>query len=143
MCRGLVLSLLLLTCVLVRSSVDKTSVHLHAILPYHFAAARELESAFLPSFLQYRRQFSYARVFRVFHTSGNVSVLRHDDPREILTMLCRDVLGAPTVTLVTINNPSLSERPSANRYVLDLAHSLGLPVISWDAQFSGSPKVSV
>ncbi|KAL8576693.1 hypothetical protein ACOMHN_025168 [Nucella lapillus] len=136
-CAWLFLTLLCLVSVPCSS---RTNVHLHALLPHHFMAARELESAFFPSFLQYRRNFEYSRVFRIFHTSGNLTFLHHDDPKEILRTFCKDILGSSTVTLLNINNPVLSERPAANSYILDLAHTLGIPVISWDAEFPGSPK---
>ncbi|XP_076458546.1 glutamate receptor ionotropic, NMDA 2B-like [Babylonia areolata] len=103
-------------------------------------AFRELESAFVPAFLQFKRNYQYSKVFDLFRASGNLTFLRHDDPKEILTTMCRDVLGHNAITLININNPQLGERPSANNYILEVAQTLGLPVISWDAEFSGSPK---
>ncbi|KAL8583950.1 hypothetical protein ACOMHN_040683 [Nucella lapillus] len=137
----IIVTLFIWLCLLIPPSSSKTKVHLHALIPYHFMASRELESTFVPAFLQFKRNYQYSKVFRVFQTTGNLTFLRHDDPMEILNTLCRDVLGSQAITLININNPELGERPSANAYILEMAQTLGLPVISWDSEFSGSPKV--
>ena len=122
---------------------SRTKVHLHAVIPHHFTASRDFESAFFPAFLQFKRNYRFSKVFEVFNTSGNLTFLRFDEPMEILRTFCSDILGSNTVTLINVNNPELmGKRPSANTYILELAQTLGLPVISWDAEFSGSPKVS-
>ena len=54
-------------------------------------------------------------------------------------MFCSSVLAKETVVLLNINNPlSMRRRTSSNIYVLELAHSLGIPVLSWDAEYSGA-----
>lgn len=122
---------------------SRTKVHLHAVIPHHFTASRDFESAFFPSFVQFKRNRGFSKVFEVFNTSGNLTFLRFDEPLEILKTFCSDILGSNTVTLINVNNPELmGKRPDANTYILELAQTLGLPVISWDAEFSGSPKVS-
>ena len=116
-------------------------IHMHAIIPEHFALSEELKAFYINSFFQFRRNRLYANVFRTFYVSNNITVLRHDNPSEILSALCRDVLGAPTVTLLTINNPGIARRNSASSYILQLVHTTGIPVITWDPEYCGLSKV--
>nr|KAG5701230.1 hypothetical protein BaRGS_008606 [Batillaria attramentaria] len=130
-----------LVCLLVVpcSSRADIKVNLHALVPHHFAMGQEINDAFMYSFLPYRRDRRYSSVFSMFTPTNNITALREDTPPEILSTLCRDVVGKNnTVTLVTLNNPMFFRpRTKANTYIMDLAESLGMPVISWDAEFSG------
>lgn len=124
----------------------KTKVNLHALIPSNVMIEKEFEDALHKSFLQFALIFKVRspRMYRMFDPSGNLTFLRRDEPLEILNAFCNDVLAKDTVTLLILNNPDvLGRRPEANAYIMEIAESLGIPVISWDAEYLGSPRVSL
>lgn len=71
------------------------------------------------------------------------SWIRKGNPGEILQILCNQTFSNNVVTVIYINNPQLLKvAPSTVRYLQQLLHSVGMPMISWDMEFSMSRKVS-
>ncbi|NP_001191485.1 NR2 [Aplysia californica] len=99
----------------------------------------DLTREFHNTVLNFKRDRRHRRIMEVFGTSESLTFLNSDTPNEILTAICDDVLTHQTITILNINNPlSIRRRTSSNQYVLELAHFLGIPVISWDTEFSGA-----
>ncbi|PVD39221.1 hypothetical protein C0Q70_01849 [Pomacea canaliculata] len=135
--------LFLLTTVLVKPCCPRTPVGLHAFIPHNFGFKSDFKSTYIQTLPLYKRDYRYRRVFERFEPTLTHSFLRRDEPSAILSAYCREVLGKDTVTLLNFNNPEMFRgRSRANFYLLELAESLGLPVLSWDAEFTGSPRVS-
>ncbi|XP_076442925.1 uncharacterized protein LOC143281574 [Babylonia areolata] len=58
-------------------------------------------------------------------------------PGDVLRALCNDTFGRNVVTVLHVNNPKVSRSfTNASSYLTRLLESVGLPVISWDADFS-------
>ena len=131
---------LVLLAVLCRTSSAKVDVRLHGIIPHFIETDNELRRALHQAFLFVRRDRNGHILDRLFQVAGTVTFLRDDSPTEILNMFCKDVLAKDTVVLLIINNhlKFSSTRGTTNTYILELAHSMGIPVISWDSQFSGA-----
>ena len=63
-------------------------------------------------------------------------------PGEVLQALCNDTFHNNVVTVLHINNPKVSrDFKEVSRYLTQLLDSIGLPVISWDSDFSASRQV--
>uniref|UniRef100_A0A2C9JY17 Ionotropic glutamate receptor C-terminal domain-containing protein n=1 Tax=Biomphalaria glabrata TaxID=6526 RepID=A0A2C9JY17_BIOGL len=73
----------------------------------------------------------------VFHKA-----IKFDDPREILNMFCKDFFPNQVITVLNINNPlGMTRRTSSNHYINQLTRYLGIPIISWDTEYTGSSQV--
>ncbi|XP_041362766.1 LOW QUALITY PROTEIN: glutamate receptor ionotropic, NMDA 2B-like [Gigantopelta aegis] len=117
----------------------KLDVHFHALIPHHFAWAEEFKRALLSKLWSFRRDRRYMSMFRTFRATTNVTFLKQDSPDEILNTFCDVVFPSHTTVILHINNPlSIRRRTSANQYVNELTDFFGIPLISWDAEFSGS-----
>ncbi|GFR68940.1 hypothetical protein ElyMa_002034900, partial [Elysia marginata] len=129
---------------------DRVEVRLAAIIPSHFG----LKSVFVRqitksqiTFVRFNSQRSRnARVrfdLRVA-PSEDIRFVQSDSPREILNIFCKTVLGRNVVTILNVNNPlGMQRRSTGNNYILEMASYLGIPVISWDTQFTSASAVSV
>lgn len=63
-------------------------------------------------------------------------------PGEVLQALCNDTFRNNVVTVLHINNPKVSrDFKEVSRYLTQLLESVGLPVISWDSDFSAARQV--
>ena len=66
-----------------------------------------------------------------------------EGPGEVLRALCEDTFPNNVVTVLHINNPAVaSDFVDVSPYLTRLLDSVGLPVISWDTQFSTESQVS-
>ncbi|KAL8565901.1 hypothetical protein ACOMHN_036827 [Nucella lapillus] len=64
-------------------------------------------------------------------------------PGDILRALCNDTFRHNVVTVLHINNPKVSRSfANASAYMTRLLESIGMPVISWDSDFSTARQVS-
>ena len=122
----------------------KLDVHFHAMIPHHFAWSEEFKRALLSKLWSFRRDRRYLGMFRTFRATTNVTFFKQDSPDEILNTFCDVVFPSHTTVILHINNPlSIRRRTSANQYVNELTDYFGIPLISWDAEFSGSSYVSI
>ena len=127
------------------SSRDRVDVRLVAIIPrilgIELPVKKKISNAQVTFFrshsLRHKGMFS-ARV----DTSKDVKIVMNDNPREILNIFCKTVLGRSVVTILNINNPMISRSAQSSHYILELASHLGVPIISWDTQFTSSSEVS-
>lgn len=121
---------------------EPIKVSIHAIIPRHFAMYNDMSREFTAAVLTFKRDSRNSRIRNVFNTKEEITFIDDDTPREILDAFCKGVLSKRTITILNINNPlGIRRRTSSNKYILELANYLGIPVISWDSQFSGSGQV--
>ncbi|CAG5135588.1 unnamed protein product, partial [Candidula unifasciata] len=122
---------------------EPIKVSIHALIPRHFAMATDLTREFSSTVLNFKRDFRNSRLKSFFSTQENISFIVDDTPREILDAFCTGVLAKRAITILNINNPlGIRRRTSSNTYILELSNYLGIPVISWDTQFSGSAQTA-
>lgn len=122
---------------------ETVRVRIHAIIPSHFAMITELNREFHTALLNFRRDFRNQKFRSLFNPEGEITFINDDTPKEIMDTFCKGVLGKQVTTILNINNPlGIRRRTSSNEYIIELANYLGIPMISWDSQYSGSSQVS-
>ncbi|CAL1526333.1 unnamed protein product [Lymnaea stagnalis] len=118
---------------LVSPDPKPVSVGLHAILP---------KTAMSQPFTPLDRRYPViGSAFEI--TTGST---RSDySPREILNMLCNDVFPKNTISILFLNNHNLFQKyhPPAIHYLRRIIESLGLPIISYDTEFSLNTRPSL
>lgn len=125
------------------SFADQNKVSIHAIIPRHFGMTTELNREFSSTVLNFKRDIRNNRLRTFFSTEEVITFISEDTPREILDAFCKGVLAKRAVTILNINNPlGMKRRTSSNQYILEIANHLGIPVISWDTEFTGTSQVS-
>ncbi|XP_046372599.2 glutamate receptor ionotropic, NMDA 2B-like [Haliotis rufescens] len=140
--------LLLLTFVLCQrgdgqlSRSTRRKVAIHALIPeggFFKTLNRTLFADFSP---RARRKLGKYRNLRYFDFSARSTILHDDTPNEILQAFCDTSFSSNAVVLFHINNPlsMKKERLGAHKYISQLADYYGLPLISWDSEFSPSAR---
>ena len=125
--------------------VPRKLVTLHALVPRH-AIVRDLNRTIsvkfqLPARIRLAR--THRNLLRHFDFRVKFTVMRYDSPQEILQAFCDTTFTTNTITLFHINNPLfMSSRKASNKYINQLAQYVGLPMISWDSEFSSITAVS-
>ncbi|GFO28640.1 glutamate [NMDA] receptor subunit epsilon-2 [Plakobranchus ocellatus] len=118
-------------------------VSLYAILPRHFGMKNSLSREFTSTVINIRRDARFRTLNKFFLTKNYVKFGQSDSPQEILELFCKEIFSNNVVTILNINNPlGMTPRSESNKYILELASYLGIPVISWDTQFTASSEVS-
>lgn len=88
------------------------------------------------------KRSKFNRHFNFQRTESRVAI-SHFSPEEILKAFCDNILQNDMNTVIVVNNPYLLGRHQAlEGYIFQLAGSLGLPVLSWNAQHSVADRVS-
>ncbi|ESP03117.1 hypothetical protein LOTGIDRAFT_137890 [Lottia gigantea] len=123
------------------SSQRPTPVTFHVLFPKHrfwsSSINRTLYSTLRGS-SSIKRFREYRGVYSVFRPETKLTFLEKDTPDEILNALCDQSSTSNPITIFHVNNPSaFPSRAPANRYINQLVHVLGLPMISWDSEFAG------
>ncbi|CAG5131967.1 unnamed protein product [Candidula unifasciata] len=136
---------LLLFIILVNTSTtsygEPIKVRIHAIIPSHFAMTTELSREFHNAMLNFRRDSRNHKFRSLFNPEGDITFVTDDTPREIMDAFCKGILAKQVTTILNINNPlGIRRRTSSNEYIVELAGYLGIPMISWDSQYSGSSQ---
>ncbi|XP_055875497.1 glutamate receptor ionotropic, NMDA 2B-like [Biomphalaria glabrata] len=123
-----------------RTSCQPISLAISAIYP-ELMATRDLHSELWNNFAAVWRSHISLRdhfTVHVFHKA-----IKFDDPREILNMFCKDFFPNQVITVLNINNPlGMTRRTSSNHYINQLTRYLGIPIISWDTEYTGSSQAS-
>ncbi|RUS79836.1 hypothetical protein EGW08_012400 [Elysia chlorotica] len=127
---------------------QRTDLHLCAIIPRHVGMRSTLIKEFTHTQIMFvrgsgRLRNHGGRFNPKVDPGEDIMFVHSDSPKEILDIFCKSILGRNVVTLLNINNPmSMQRRPIANNYILEMAAFLGIPVISWDTQFTSSSETA-
>ncbi|XP_029651610.1 glutamate receptor ionotropic, NMDA 2B-like [Octopus sinensis] len=75
----------------------------------------------------------YRRKQLPFKPTGYLQSIKSGSTKEILDAFCNDFFRNNTIAIMYINNQVILQGdPSAGSYVTQLAHAVGIPVISWN-----------
>ncbi|GAB1602308.1 hypothetical protein Ahia01_000509900, partial [Argonauta hians] len=70
-----------------------------------------------------------------FKPTGYLKSIQSGSTKEILDAFCNDFFRNNTIAIMHINNQALlPEDTSAARYIPQLAHAVGIPLISWNPE---------
>ena len=146
-CRRIVLHVLMCliywpTAVSHGSSLPKQDVVMQIIVPLqslepklqpiHVYEKTSINMGFDPAFRKLRDKFVI---------DSWLNSTQSETPAEILTLFCSEVFVRHVNAILSFNYGSGSV--SANDYIMQLAETLGYPVISWDPQYPGALQVSI
>ena len=129
-------------------SSERVDLRLCAIIPRHLGMRTVLIKEFTHTQIMFVRGSGRLRYYNgrfnpKVDPREDIKFVHSDSPKEILNMFCKNILGRNVVTILNINNPmSMQRRSTANNYILEMASYLGIPIISWDTQFTSSSEVS-
>ena len=86
------------------------------------------------------REKIYRNLREKFVVDSWLNSTQSETPTEILTLYCTEIFARHVNTILSINYGSGTV--AANDYIMQLADTLGYPVISWDPQYPGALQVN-
>lgn len=105
------------------------TVSMALVVPDNPFKKLQLIGSIIRSINQYRRKQL------PFQPTGFVESIKSGSTKEILDAFCNDFFRNNTIAIMYINNQvTLQGDPSVGNYVTQLAHAVGIPVISWNPE---------
>ncbi|XP_060076117.1 glutamate receptor ionotropic, NMDA 2B-like [Ylistrum balloti] len=115
------------------------SVTFYAIMPHMRTLEKTIRTKMLTTkyFLE-RRSVDHSVLTRKFHIDFHFKMLPNYSPGEILDTFCESVFPKHTNALLYLKSNRGNIVKSSRDVIVDIAKSIGYPVISWDPEFPGA-----
>ena len=135
------LLLFILSCFL--SCVCSLPVTFRVVLPNNIPLVKEMRTQFkaISYGILERGPDHRGLVKRGYELKAGYQVLNNSSPSEILNFFCNDIFRNKVNTLVYIKANSGTKVEITRDFIMDIAASVKLPVISWDPDYPGALQV--
>lgn len=122
--------------------VPRQNVVLQIVMPQQAMAENKYQSAHLVTkeTIKHGREVIYRNLRDQFNIDSWLNFTITSSPSEVLSLFCNQIFNRNVNTIVALNHGPV--RASTNSYILQLADTLGYPVISWDPHYPGALQVS-
>lgn len=118
-------------------------VNFFAIMPNMMPLEKRIGHAMLSKkFYLTKRGPDASILSRKYDIDYHFEMMKNYSPREILDIFCLKIFPKHTNTILYLKSNNGKIIQSSRDVIMDIAKSVGYPVISWDPEFPGALEVS-